>query len=348
MKRKLINTISIIVIVISVLTISVCALLMWRPFKEQGNRYTLTGSGSKAISSAQEWNGDYSNFLVTGIDKTNKLTDVIMIVSFDNKTGKISVLQIPRDTYAGKDVVSKKYNAIYGHPPKGVSGMDNLVAHVERDFGIKINHYAAITTKGLDNLVDSVGGVDLYVPINMNYDDKYQDLHIHLKKGYQHLNGNQAEQFVRFRKGWPQGDIGRLQAQKSFLATFASKLKQQNIIALTTKVLPTLMPPNFKTDMSNLELIQFGLAAKKIDMNKVKVFTMPGEDYTDPKTKLSYYMVHKDELLQVINANFMEAGQALSETDLGISELERKYNSSPYTKEENFENIYNSQISKSK
>ena len=212
-RRKFVNAVSIFIIVLSVLTIAAVAVLMSKPFRERGKDIVLPGTTSKVT--AQEWNGSYANFLICGIDKTNLLTDVIMVVGFDNTTGQINILQIPRDTYAGKDIPSHKYNAIYGHPPKGVSGLDYLKAHIQRDFGITINYYGAITTDGLDMLVDSVGGVDLYVPVNMNYDDRAQNLHIHLKKGYQHLDGNKAEQFVRERKAYVNGDLGRLDTQKN-------------------------------------------------------------------------------------------------------------------------------------
>lgn len=341
MKRSIINTVSWIIITISVLIIGMTTVLAWKPFREQGSKISLSGTTSK-IEASEAWNGTFSNFLLCGIDKTNMLTDVIMVVSLNNASGKISILQIPRDTYAGSDIPSNKYNAVYGHHPKDASGMETLKAHIQRDFGITINHYAAITTKGFDLLVDSVGGVNLNVPVNMNYDDSTQDLHIHLKKGMQHLNGSQAEQFVRYRKGWSEGDIGRLQAQKEFLAVFAAKLKQQNIIQLATKVLPSLFPPNFISDMSINDMVPYGLAAKKIDMKNINIYTAPGEPYTSSKNSLSLYSVHRDELLKIINENFMPQGESITQDDMAIKELTKTSSGSSYTQNGNLQDIYNS------
>ena len=182
-------------------------------------------TGTSELNMSEKWDSDFSDFLICGLDNTSGLTDVIMIVGFDNVTHKVNIMQIPRDTYAGKDVVSHKYNAVYGHAPKAQNGMEMLETHVEHDFGIKISNCAVLTTNGLRRIVDAHGRSRLNVPIDMNYDDSAQGLHIHLTRGWQHLDGSGVEQFVRYRKGWSEGDIGRLQAQKIFVAAFAGKAK---------------------------------------------------------------------------------------------------------------------------
>lgn len=291
----------------------------WRPLQEKGKTVKHDKLNSQSVQEKEpEWNGSFTNFLVCGIDNTNSLTDVIMIVSFDNITKKISILQIPRDTYAGNNVPSHKYNAVYGHHEKDVSGMETLKAKVESDFGIKIGNYAAVTTKGLRSIVDAAGGVDLNVPINMNYDDRAQNLHIHLKKGLQHLNGSQAEQFVRYRKGWVEGDIGRLDAQKIFLAAFTQKLQGMNLWELATKMLPMISPPDFMTDMTAADMVKFGNSARGVNLRDATVYTMPGEPFKIGSSDL--YSVHKKELLPILNFNFVPQGVTLSISDLKISQ----------------------------
>ena len=317
LKRRVINTISILIIVLSSLTIAACAFLVWQPFKEAGAGVSLPETVQKN-QNQQAWNGSFENFLVVGRDVAAGLTDVMMVVSFDNQTGKISILQIPRDTYSSD--TQSKYNAIYNLAPKGTSGMAYLISHVEKDFGIKIDHYAAITTKGLDQLVDAAGGVDLTVPIDMYYNDPAQDLHINLKKGYQHLDGEQAVQFVRFRHGYSNADIGRLDAQKLFLAAFSKKLQGMSYLQLSAKILPVLVSnKNFTTDMNGMQMIQFGLAAQKINMAAIDVQTMPGEGFTIDGQ--SYYSVHKAQLLEILNKYFVPQGVVLNESDLGIRQM---------------------------
>lgn len=342
MRRKVVNAISIFVIVTSVLTITSVGLLMHRFWTDKGKTLSLSNTTSK-LAAEQAWSGTSANFLVCGIDRTNLLTDVIMVVNFNNQTGKISILQIPRDTYAGEDVVSHKYNAIYGHPPSGVSGMENLKAHIQRDFGISIDYYTSMTTKGFDNIVDAVGGVDLYVPKRLYYNDPYQDLHINLYKGYQHLNGNQAEQFVRDRHDWPEGDIGRLQAQKTFLAAFASKVKKQNVWNITTRLLPAVFG-SLSTDMTLIQMGSFAKAADKVSMSGVTVYTVPGEGYS--KDNISYFGAYKDKLLDILNESFVKNGVTLTEDDIQVKEVTPTVSTSSAAQGSNFQNLYNSEEAK--
>lgn len=334
------------VIITFVAAAAACLLLWSTPFKEKGKTLKSGSAASDtpeklANSETTAWGGRYCNFLVAGIDNTKSLTDVIMVVSINNTTGKINILQIPRDTYAGDEIPTYKYNAVYGHHAKGVSGMETLKAQVESDFGIQINYYAAITTKGLRDVVDAAGGVDLNVPIDMNYDDKAQNLHIHLQKGFQHLNGSQTEQFVRYRKGWADGDLGRLDAQKLFLAAFGSKLRDMNTFSLTTKILPALIPPNFTTDLTTLQMIQYGLATKKISLYNISVYTVPGEPFTYRKNSL--YSVHKKELLAVMNKAFVPAGTTLTPKDLHIIQKANTGEESQSNEQNDFSTILDKQ-----
>ncbi len=74
-----------------------------------------------------------------------------------------------------------------------------LKEEIEQTFGIPIDYYIYVDLKGFVALVDELEGVDVYIPEEMNYDDPYQDLHIHYTKGQHHLNGQQAMEVVRFR-----------------------------------------------------------------------------------------------------------------------------------------------------
>lgn len=242
-----------------------------------------------------------------------------MVANVDIRNRKLTLLQIPRDTYVSGNVPSNKYNAVFGHHDKDVSGMETLKAQVESDFGITIDHYAAMTAEGFRDVVDAVGGVDLDVPINMDYDDDEQDLHIHLQKGLQHLDGAKAEQFVRYRKGWSQGDLGRLNAQRIFLAALMQKVKSMSAWDIGTKIVPVISAPNFLTDMSGYQMIAFYNSAKDINLSNAAVYTMPGEPFNmDGK---DYYSVHKDELLDILNAHFVPQGTELSADDLNIVQM---------------------------
>lgn len=305
-------------------TLGACSAAGWfvlhaRPLKEKGKSPSKASSAKQSSGQSESTPGGLTNFLLCGIDETESLTDVIMVVSCDSSEKTIGILQIPRDTYAGEEIPSHKYNAVYGTHKTDEAGMEVLRTRVERDFGIAIDHYAAVTLKGFRNLVDAVGGVDLTVPIDMNYDDSEQNLHIHLKKGYRHLTGAQAEQYVRYRKGWTNGDLGRLQAQKSFLAAFAQKFGGLRAVTLGAQVLSAVHQPDFLTDLSAVEMLRYAAGAKDVASSRITVYTVPGQAVM--KDGLSVYVANKPALAAILNSGFAARGVTLSAGDLALAQL---------------------------
>ena len=174
----------------------------------------------------------------TGVD----LTDTIIVASYNPNTQKATLLSIPRDTYTGKTpskaTAYEKINSLYNrkHRP------DETLEAVNKITGLGIEYYAVIKTEALIELVDAIGGVTFNVPMDMYYNDKTQDLHINLKKGEQLLDGDKAEQLVRFRHNddgtsYPEeygdNDIGRMRTQREFImATIKQTAKPENIFKL--------------------------------------------------------------------------------------------------------------------
>ncbi len=174
----------------------------------------------------------------TGVD----LTDTIIVASYNPNTQKATLLSIPRDTYTGKTpskaTAYEKINSLYNrkHRP------DETLEAVNKITGLGIEYYAVIKTEALIELVDAIGGVTFNVPMDMYYNDKTQDLHINLKKGEQLLDGDKAEQLVRFRHNddgtsYPEeygdNDTGRMRTQREFImATIKQTAKPENIFKL--------------------------------------------------------------------------------------------------------------------
>ena len=170
------------------------------------------------------------------------LTDTIMVASYNPNTQKATLLSIPRDTYTGKNPAKatayEKINALYSrkHRP------DETLDAVNEITGLNIEYYAVIKTEALIKLVDVIGGVTFDVPIDMDYDDTSQDLHIHLKAGEQLLDGDKAEQLVRFRHNnngtsYPEeygdNDTERMRTQREFIMQVMKQtLKTENIFKL--------------------------------------------------------------------------------------------------------------------
>lgn len=172
------------------------------------------------------------------------LTDTIMVASYNPNSQRAVLLSIPRDSFTGTNVkrakASDKINAIYNltkDPMETVNAVNELT-------GLDLEYYAIVQTEALIELVDALGPIEYDVPIDMDYDDVTQDLHIHFEKGVQEIDGQEAEELLRFRKNndgtsfpteYGDNDIGRMRNQREFLtAVVEQTVKLENITKLGT------------------------------------------------------------------------------------------------------------------
>ncbi|MGN1127541.1 MAG: LCP family protein [Candidatus Flemingiibacterium sp.] len=256
------------------------------------------------------------NFLVVGRDAASWNTDVIMLVNFNMREGSLSVMQLPRDTYIEIDQVRGRINtamktmrsAAYSKNPSlsqeellkaGMAGMCELL---EKSLCIQIDGYAHINLEGFRGIVDAIGGVKMDVPYDMDYEDPEQDLYIHLKAGTQILDGKKAEMFVRFRDGYVQADIGRIDAQKLFLTALFKQLKS----SMTVSTIPKLAEQVFKYVTTDLPLADIVIYAKKllgVDMEKISMMTLHGSAL-QTETGAWYYCMNRAATLDMINTYF--------------------------------------------
>ena len=209
------------------------------------------------------------NILVIGVDKTEGLSDVIMVVRYDEENNRIAAMSIPRDTYVNYNGRTMLVNSVYG-----VGGINGVSKTVTLLTGLKINYYVQFNVGTFGKLVDLLGGVEFDVPQNMNYDDPTQDLHIHLKKGKQILNGEDAESMVRFR-GYPQADLRRVEVQQDLLKEL---IKQKLSAEYITKVpsIYTELKDDIKCNMSVTDMLSYGKSMLKLDLaTDIYTCTMP-------------------------------------------------------------------------
>ena len=206
----------------------------------QGMLATMVGHDENTKKNLGEFRA-----LILGISTDevgSELTDTIMVASYNPNTQKATLLSIPRDTFTGKNTAKatayEKINALYGRK----SRPDETLAAVNELTGLNIEYYVVVKTEALIKLVDAIGGVTFDVPIDMNYDDTSQNLHIHLKTGEQKLDGDKAEQLVRFRHNnngtsypseYGDNDIGRMRTQREFvMQVIKQTAKPENIFKL--------------------------------------------------------------------------------------------------------------------
>ena len=240
------------------------------------------------------------NFLLVGYDKAAGLTDVNMLAQFDTNTGAINIVQLPRDTYS-------RYNETgYYHKINGAlsffgRSLEDFASFLETNLCIKIDYYGSINLVAFRNIVDIIGGVEMYVPSDMEYEDPAQDLYINLKEGYQTLDGEKAEQFVRFRSGWVTADIGRTDAQKIFMTAFMKKFIDSISVSMLSQVGNQVLK-YVDTNMTINEFIYFGTKVLSIDIDKLTMMTLPGSSVREYKTSGTwYYVLSRSAMLDTVN-----------------------------------------------
>lgn len=195
-------------------------------------------------------------------------------------------------------------------------GMKALQDVISRTFGIYFDYYAIVSTDAFVQIVDAIGGVDVYVQHDMHYDDPYQDLHIHINKGQQHLDGKQAEGFVRYRAGYAQADIARLDAQKIFLTAFFKKLLSFSTVSKVDDIVRVAYDC-VSTDMSLDNALGFVKPALSLDLSSITMLNMKGSPYNNG----SYYSLNKAENLKIVNEYFNIFTYPLSESAVNVVEL---------------------------
>lgn len=241
------------------------------------------------------------NFLFVGYDKAAGLTDVNMLAQFDTNTGAINIIQMPRDTYARYNEKEGSYRKVNGALNYFGRELEDFASFLEKNLCIKIDYYGSIDLVAFKNIVDIIGGVELYVPHDMKYHDPAQDLYIDLKEGYQTLDGDKAEQFVRFRSGWINADIGRTDAQKLFMTAFMKKFIDSISVSMLTQVGAQVLK-YADTNLTLNEFVYFATKVLSLDLDKLTMMTLPGSAVREYKTKGTwYYVLSRSAMLSAVN-----------------------------------------------
>ena len=229
------------------------------------------GAGNQISSKKKE----EINALVCGTNQD--LTDTMIYVNYDVKNGKVAMMSIPRDTYITNEYCNgHKLNSLY----RG-KNVQPFISQIEELIGVDIDYYLIFDSKMLHEIVDAVGGVEVDVPIRMKYDDPTQNLHIDLKPGVQVLNGKQAEQFVRYRKGndgsgYAMGDLQRTEVQQQFIKKFISTvLSTKNLTKIPDLI--NIALDNTDTNITAREALKYSTDVIKVDTANITSCTAPGE-----------------------------------------------------------------------
>lgn len=222
----------------------------------------LSGDGNMK-DFLDDTDGADRNILICGVDKAEQRADVIMLVCSDSESKTVNIISIPRDTRV--KLPSGKHTKINSCLSRD-DGEALLTEKVRELTGRPVNNFCKVNFEGLRNIIDALGGVKYDVPMDMDYEDPYQDLKIHLKKGEQVLDGEQAEGLLRFRSGYANADLGRIDVQQDFIKEAARQKLSFKYIFRIPAVLGEASK-NLDTDMSGLDMLSFALKAKGADIN---------------------------------------------------------------------------------
>ncbi|RCX20201.1 LytR family transcriptional attenuator [Anaerobacterium chartisolvens] len=244
------------------------------------------------------------NLIVLGLDKEGTRTDAIELLNFNPESGQLNMLSIARDTKVRFNSRNTKINSLIGK-----MGEAGIIEKVEELTGLKIDYYITLDFDGFKKIVDTLGGVEINVPFNMNYDDDEQDLHIHLNKGKQVLDGEKSEQFIRYRKGndktegYKFGDLDRSKAQQEFIKAFIGQKMKLRYLPKAGEIF-LILKDCMKTNIEIGDVYYYYDQLAQFDFDNINTFSLPGESrYTN---NIWYYIYDKEKTLEMIDKNFFK------------------------------------------
>ena len=274
------------------------------------------------------------NVLILGVDKNwtqdnimytkDVRTDTMMVASLNLEKKTVGLLSIPRDSYVSipgeyeeeewsedyeyDDLSTESYEYETGEEYRGgyegkinganaLGGVKLAIRAVEEVLQIHIDYYILVKVNALPDLIDAVGGVEVYVEKDMDYDDNWGHLHIHLKEGWQTLDGDRAEQYSRFRND-EEGDLGRIRRQQQILYAIKNKVGETKNILQIKRIIEATYK-NVETDLSPGQILDLANIYKNVGKDDIRMATIP--TYSDSFNEISYQIIDYYVLPDYVN-----------------------------------------------
>jgi len=241
-------------------------------------------------------------FLVLGLDSDDfsgvtteqNRTDTMILAKVNFEKGTVDMLSIPRDS---RVLVRGQYDKInHAHHFGGLK----LAMQTTRNFlGLDIDYYVRVNFFSVKDIVDTLGGVEVNVPVQV---DVAED-NVHLEPGLQVLNGKQALQFARFREGYVEGDLGRVKSQQLLVEALLKELVKPKNIAKVPELVDVIKK-TVNTNIPFSKIAKLALKAGNLSADKFNAKIVPGE--SQMIDDLSYYVPDKPELNKILKENFSE------------------------------------------
>ena len=350
-KRKKMKTWKKVLLVILAIIIAIAIYFIYNSIKIEGE-ISLSGMLATAAGHDENTRKNLGEFqvLIMGVSTDQAgvdLTDTIMVASYNPNTQRAVLLSIPRDSFTGKNpkraTASQKINAIYNltkDPQETLDAVNELT-------GLDIKYYMIVRTEALIELVDAIGPIEYNVPTDMNYDDPTQDLHIHISKGVQEVDGEKAEQLLRFRKNndgttfpieYGDNDIGRMRNQREFITAVIDQTVTAGNITKLGQILD-IASRNLTTNVDFNAVKDYLPYAVEFSTANLQTEVLPGTTPDLSETNnVSIYVVDEEETEALIKKLFYPEeeteGDSANETNTTNSTSSNTINSTNSTSSE--------------
>ena len=249
----------------------------------------------------------YTNILVMGIDNGVSATgepqaDSVLLLSFENDSGRVRFINIPRDTWSviPDDGMQMRLSQVYA-----VGGAPMMVRTVNDMLGVSVHQYVDVDMDTFAELIDALGGIDIYVEKDMDYEDPEAGLAIHLKQGYQQLTGEQAEEYVRYRSE-DLGDVGRVQRQQRFVKAVYQKLLQMDTLP-KVPMIAAIIREKVNTSAAIYDAAHLANILRKLSSEPPESVILPGHTAPDD---LTIWVLDDNKVQETISEMFPEAQSA--------------------------------------
>ena len=315
--KKKMKTWKKVLIVILLIILIIAAYFIINSIRIKGE-ISLSGMLATAVGHDENTRKNLGEFqaLILGVSTDQAgvdLSDTIIVVSYNPNTQRAVLLSIPRDTFTGENPkrakAADKINAIYNltkDPQETLDAVNELT-------GLDIKYYAVVKTEALIELVDAVGPIEYYVPTTMDYDDPTQDLHIQFEEGLQEIDGEEAEELLRFRKNndgtsfpyeYGDNDIGRMRNQREFITAVIDQTVTAGNITKLGQILD-IASRNLITNVDFNAIKDYLPYAVEFSTENLQTASLPGTtpDLTTTNN-VSIFVVDKEETEELINSLF--------------------------------------------
>ncbi|MGI5976103.1 MAG: LCP family protein [Candidatus Limivicinus sp.] len=341
MKRK--NIITTVILIVCILAAGAAAYMIWERAPETAAEKHAAAEPSPAPAAASEVpeptpsptpvldngvppetdreDGIYTILLV-GEDQCTGHTDTILVGRVDTKAHKMDFVSIPRDTLLNMDGDMRKINCVCMKAKQlERDPAEALKMRVKQLIGFDVDCYAIMQLQSFIDVIDAVGGVDYYVPVDMYIDDYWQNLYLYLPQGQYHLDGYQCMGLVRYRSGYANADLGRIDMQHDFLKACAEQFITLGNIPNAPKVVD-ILAKGLDTDLTAANIAFFIRQALLCDSDDINFYTMPvvgctlGEGYSYAVIQLYDWVDMINEYLNPFNTEITSGNLSVVYKDI--------------------------------